>query len=404
MPTSSVNTTPLSTGKSILLVDDSVDNLLVFSDILQPHYMIRAAKNGPSALQLAARLPHPDLILLDIMMPGMDGYEVLRQLRSSPETVNIPVIFLTAMNAEIDEAKGLTLGAVDYISKPVIPELLLARVRTQLELKEARDWLMDRNAVLAAEVARQVIDLKAAKEAAETSSQSKSVFISTMSHELLTPMNGVIGMLQILEMSMPDEGSLRSYLGTAMESAQHMVELIRNILEYTDTGYGPITLYESPIDIRIWLEDQAHSWRHKSEQKQLSFLTQVGSNVPHQFVCDESRLKRILAILLDNALKFTAAGEIDVRVEATDIVLQISIRDTGIGIGNEVFERLFKPFEQGDGSISRSFGGTGLGLAFAKLLTDQMGGNLGCVSEVGKGSTFRLTLPLKTTQAFGEIQ
>lgn len=395
MPTDFNRTAAGSTGKIILLVDDNMDNLQVFGDLLQPHYSMRAAKSGASALQIAGKLPHPDLILLDIMMPNMDGYEVLRQLRADPKTADIPVIFLTAMTAKMDEARGLALGAVDYISKPVIPELLLARIRTQLELKEARDWLMDRNSILAAEVARQVVDLKAAKEAAEAASQSKTVFINSMSHELRTPMHGVIGMLQLLDMEIPDEGSLKEHVQAAMESARSMNDLIGNILEYTAIAHGEIALLEAPVDIRAWLEEIAHSWRTKFGQKQLGFETGVAADVPEQLVCDASRLKRILDILFDNALKFTSTGEVAVNVESSAAAVHFRIRDTGIGIADETRERLFKPFEQGDGSIRRSFGGVGLGLAIAKRLAERMGGDLRCVTQPGKGSTFHLTLPMR---------
>jgi len=399
MPTASKTSAQIATGKTILLVDDgmgNLDNPRGFGELLQAHFAVRVAKHGANALEVAGKLPRPDLILLDIMAPEMDGHEVLCQLRAAPETANIPVICLTTMTAEADKARGLALSDVEYIAKPVIPELLLARVRTKLELKEASDSLMDRYSVLAEEVARQVVDLKAAKAAAEASSQSKSLFINSMSHELQAPMHGVIGMLQLLDMEMPDEGLLKDYLKTAMESAWSMVYLIRNIREYTGSAQSEAALFEASFDLRTWLEDKAYSWRVKFQQKQLGFVTHVAANVPEQLVCDESRLKRILAILLDNALKFTSAGEAEVRVESTDATLHIRIRDTGVGIAAEVLERLFQPFEQGEAWIRRDFGGTGLGLAIAKRLAEHMGGDLRCISQVGKGSTFHLTLPMKS--------
>ena len=143
---------------TILLVDDSAENLSLLSDLLLPHYTVRAVNSGERALRAAAGSPRPDLILLDVMMPDMDGYEVLWRLRQDPATADIPVIFVTALDTSVDEAHGLELGAVDYITKPLKPAITLARVKAQLDLKAARDWLADRNAALEAEVSRRMAE------------------------------------------------------------------------------------------------------------------------------------------------------------------------------------------------------------------------------------------------------
>ncbi|MBP9049570.1 MAG: two-component system response regulator [Tabrizicola sp.] len=143
---------------TILIVDDEPTNLSLLTHLLRPEYQVRAANSGESALRAAASAPRPDLVLLDVMMPGMDGYEVLRRLNDDPATADIPVIFLTALADIDDEERGLLLGAADYIAKPVKPVLVLARVRTQLEAKQARDWLKDKNATLEAEVARRMVE------------------------------------------------------------------------------------------------------------------------------------------------------------------------------------------------------------------------------------------------------
>jgi putative two-component system response regulator len=141
---------------TILIVDDSAENLAVLNELLQPNYRVRIANSGEKALRIAVTNPRPDLIMLDVMMPGMDGYEVFTRLRSDPKTCDIPVIFVTAMDSTEAEMRGLELGAVDYITKPVVPLIVLARVRTQLELKQARDWLRNQNAFLETEVARRM--------------------------------------------------------------------------------------------------------------------------------------------------------------------------------------------------------------------------------------------------------
>lgn len=152
---------PLATGdqdarKTILVIDDTRENLILLSALLGKDYRIRVANSGERALRALSVPPLPDLILLDVMMPEMDGYSVMRALRQSPETSNIPVIFVTAMSADEDEELGLQLGAVDYVTKPIRPAILQARVRTHLELKQSRDWLADQNGYLEAEVHRRM--------------------------------------------------------------------------------------------------------------------------------------------------------------------------------------------------------------------------------------------------------
>ena len=143
-------------AKVVLVVDDAKENLTVIGELLEPRYRVRLALSGERALKVAQSEPRPDLILLDVMMPEMDGYEVLAQLRQIPATRDIPVIFVTAMDATEDEERGLHMGAVDYVTKPIRPAILLARVETHLELKQARDWLEDQNGYLEAEVSRRM--------------------------------------------------------------------------------------------------------------------------------------------------------------------------------------------------------------------------------------------------------
>jgi putative two-component system response regulator len=149
---------------TILIVDDTPDNIALMSGLLKDSYRVKAATNGPKAIAIAQSQPHPELILLDIMMPGMDGYEVCRQLKADPETSGIPIIFLTAKSTPEDEQRGLSLGAVDYITKPISPAIVLARIKTQLALKGAADFLRDQNAFLQKEVEKRTQETKAIQD------------------------------------------------------------------------------------------------------------------------------------------------------------------------------------------------------------------------------------------------
>ncbi|MGB4468091.1 MAG: two-component system response regulator [Azovibrio sp.] len=150
--------------RTILVVDDTRENLTIIGELLQPFYRVRVANSGLRALKVAQSEPRPALILLDVMMPGMDGYAVLRALRAEPSTRDIPVIFVTAMDTDADEEHGLALGAVDYVTKPIRPAILLARVRTHLELKEARDWLKDQNGYLESQISRRTREIELIKD------------------------------------------------------------------------------------------------------------------------------------------------------------------------------------------------------------------------------------------------
>lgn len=392
MSPTSTNTSLPSNRKSVLLVDDTPENLQTIGLLLQPHYRVLAANGGAVALEVAQRSPHPDIILLDIMMPEIDGYEVLRQLKAAPETADIPVILVTAMDSNGDEAHGFELGAVDYITKPVIPALLLARVHAQLALKEARDWLQDRNAVLAAEVSRQVVELKAAKEAAEAASHAKSVFINNMSHELLTPMNGVIGMLQLVKEDIHVGNPMRDYLQIAEDSANNMVKLLNTILEYAAIAHDAVKLHKQSLNIAALLRQLEASWRAPAEKKHLSFTVTLHSGTPEIITGDETRLQHVLAILLDNAVKFTAEGKIELGAQAAGSSVHFWVHDTGIGVPTDKVEAIFKPFEQADNSYSRQYSGPGLGLAIAQRLVELMDGRLWVETTQGAGSTFHVLL------------
>jgi response regulator RpfG family c-di-GMP phosphodiesterase len=229
----------------VLIVDDNPLNRAALGELLAPEYRVLAAANGPDALTAAASVPPPDLILLDVMMPGMDGRAVLAHLRGNPATRAIPVVFVTAMDGEEAERVGLESGATDYIAKPYRPAVVLARVRAQIELKRARAALAERNAALETEVARRTAELVRAKDTAECASRAKSDFLSVVSHECHTPLNGVTGMAHVLRTTTLD-AEQRGAVDIILDSADALARLIGNILEFVDSDAGRLALDPRP--------------------------------------------------------------------------------------------------------------------------------------------------------------
>jgi response regulator RpfG family c-di-GMP phosphodiesterase len=225
-------------GKATLLVvDDAPENLSLLNGLLKERYRVRIATDGESALRIAASEAPPDLILLDIMMPGMDGYEVCRRLKRDPGTMNIPVIFLTALSEIEDERKGLELGAADYIVRPISASILLARVKNHLSLKAMSDFLQERNS-----------ELDAARLVAEKANHAKSEFLSSMSHELRSPLNAILGFAQLMESeSPPPSESQKDSITQILQAGWHLLKLINEILDLAKAESGQVQMSQEPM-------------------------------------------------------------------------------------------------------------------------------------------------------------
>jgi signal transduction histidine kinase len=369
----------------ILIVDDTQLNIEKLKDLLAPNnYQIECANDGRKALKLALNEEY-DLMLLDIIMPGMDGFEVCKRMKQNHHTAQIPVIFLTGQTEPESIRKGFEAGAVDYVAKPFNKNELLARVKNHIELKRSRKELME------------------AKLAAEEALKYKSEFLANMSHEIRTPINGIIGMSEFLANTKLEEKQ-EEYLRIIRSSANSLLNLINDILDFSKFEAGKIELEKIHFDLYEHIEDTLKSMDFKAKEKNLRFHRSISKNVPRYVEGDPTRLRQILLNLISNALKFTEKGKISINVQTLENTPEVSlikfeITDTGIGIGKEGVGRLFKSFSQVDASTTRQYGGTGLGLVISKSLAELMGGAIGVISELGKGSTFWFTALLKVSGA-----
>jgi signal transduction histidine kinase len=389
-------------GATILIVDDNPSNLAtLFACLNKFKPVLRIAQTGEDALELVKEIK-PDIILLDILMPGIDGFETCRQLKKNEDTRDIPVLFISSLSETVDKVEGFEVGGVDYITKPFQIEEVTARITTHLNIQKLKNSLQEKNILLSQEVKerrRAESLLWKAKLAAEASSRAKSEFIARMSHEILTPMNAIIGMNH-LALQTELSAKQRDYLTKIRASACSLLELITNILDFSELETEKLEIKFMNFYLDEVMTNLLDRIRSRTEEKKLEICFKIGKNVPLGLNGDPTRLEQILTNLADNAVKFTEKGKILLRAGVGDnrdtipgqIILEFSVQDSGIGISPDSIPEIFDAFTQTDGSITRKYGGTGLGLAICKHLTELMGGQIWVKDNSPEpGSTFYFT-------------
>jgi two-component system, sensor histidine kinase and response regulator len=429
--------------RDILIVEDSATQALALAALLEEQgYTTRVATAGREALAALRERP-ADLVLSDVIMPGMSGFDLCRAIKSEPALRDISVVLLTSLADPHDVIRGLEAGADNYITKPFAPDRLLARLDRVFRNRDARgarepgddvpisflghDYVISsgREQILellissfeelsrtnqalrkseqerALQLERERAAMRDAEEArlrAEEANRSKSEFLAMMSHDLRTPLNAIGGYAELLAMgvygAVTDEQ--KAHLERISRNQRLLLAMVTDVLNFARLERSELTFEPRPIPLHTLLAELRMVIEPQIVQRgqRYEYVASDKSIVVH---ADRDRLEQVMLNLLGNAIKFTPeGGSITVRCERQDSAALITVRDTGIGIPADRLESIFEPFVQVDSSRHGEQKGVGLGLAISRNLAQRMGGDLAVESTPGQGSTFCLTLPLAT--------
>jgi len=367
---------PQSNKPYILLVDDTEANLRVLGPLLRAEgWSVASATRGDQALKLIAQR-RPDLILLDVMMPEMDGFEVCRNLRANPATRDLPILFITALTDEESIVRAFRDGGQDYITKPFRHAELVARVRTHLALRQAT--------------------LRAEKQATDLArlNADKDRFFSIIAHDLRSPLAGLLGLSEALAANLadftPDE--VAHSIGDMAKSSRNLYQLLENLLEWSQLQTGRMECRPEPLDLPTLLTELAELFNHFIRQKSLTLRLELA---PAEAWADRRMMHVVFRNLLANAVKFTSSGGlITLRCTMRDGRAVGEVGDTGEGIPPELLKTLFLPGAKPVSKLGTAGErGTGLGLVLCRELLDRADGSLAARSGPAPGSVFTVTLP-----------
>ena len=375
---------------SILIADNDPESSAHSGALLQESgYAIEVVRNGRDALNLANAKPF-DLILLDVMMPDIAGYDVCKRLKSHPNTRGIPVIFLTAKTDAKSIARGFRIGAVDYIAKPFQREELLARVKMHLEFA-SQQRALDKYADLLEE---KNLELKQKNAQLEELNASKDTFFSIIAHDVKSPLAGFLSFAELLRnLSSIKHEQFQELVTHFRQSAEHLLALLENLLTWAQIQRGTIEFSPQRLNLRMRVESAITLLRQNAEQKEIALKNALQQDI--ELDADLNMLETILRNLLSNAIKFTPrGGQIEIRAACDDASVKVMVSDTGIGVSEENVAGVFRIGKKVKKLGTAGEKGTGLGLVLCKEFVEKHGGKIGLESQVNHGTTVWFTLPL----------
>ena len=389
----------------VLVVDDNGDIRDYVKTCLYPNYWVHEAGNGTQAMDMLARLS-PDLIISDIMMPHMDGYEFAHKVKTHPEYGHIPVIFLTAKASTDRKVEGLEMGADDYVSRPFNARELRARISNLIKLRRQERELVQLNETLEAKVESQLKlileerhryedELIDARDKAEESARLKSAILDNISHEFRTPLTAILGYAQLLAREVSPEQS--EFVSHIELGGKRLLNTLSAVIDLSRIESSDIVIDNQPTDIVPIIRETTGAFMAAAAEKHLELSTLFSDGRIIADV-DPTLTGRIVANLVDNAIKFTDVGRVVVQAYLEDERLFIDVSDTGSGISESFRPHLFEAFKQESSGIARSHIGNGLGLAITKRLVELMGGVIDVESKLGAGSTFSVSFPLTAVE------
>ena len=350
---------------TILVVDDTPENIEILVELLDG-FDLKVAINGQEALETAWEGQAPDLILLDIMMPEMDGYEACRQLRGDERTREVPVIFLTAKTQKEDIYKAFEAGGQDYVTKPFDARELMERVKTQLELKTQREVLKNMNLLLEEKVRERTEQLDKANKELMVLDEAKNSFLMMISHEIRTPLNGIVGATYFLNDSLAEDNDLAEFVDMLKTSVDRLEKFSTTALIITQLSTNQ-TISRGEVDLVALVNEIVPSFSDKLSAKNIELKMEI-AEAPCMVQGQKDLLKIAVNNILDNAIKYSSADSyVSVSVGKYSNGVFVSFRDKGIGFSQEALNHLFSPFGLGEKHYDKNLG---LSLKAAKSIMD----------------------------------
>jgi len=352
----------------VLVVDDNAEMRSYLKQLLDTHWQIKTAANGAIALNQIRQNP-PDLVLVDVMMPEMDGVELLQTLRSQTETRSIPVILLSARAGAEATVEGLAAGANDYLVKPFSARELVARVRTQLQMAQLRQE--------------------------QVTNRFKDEFLRTVTHELQAPLTIILGWARLLQTKPFEIKTVRRALTAIERNAAIEAKLVRDLLDVSNILSGNLRLKRQLVDLEPLVQSVMDAVEDMADTKHIQLVKTIINPSPNSVLIDGDRLAQVITNLLDNAIKFTPpGGQVTLHLERFSSEIQITVTDTGIGIRPEFLPHVFDRFTQAEVPSRHTPGGVGIGLAIARHIVELHSGTITANSAgLGQGATFVVRLP-----------